>query len=114
MRGKAKSKVARSFEASDIQTALTAPKQTPTTVGNFFTNITIKKKITSFAPSDLTTYLAAPAADSTVDALTINRIEEALDVLKIHVFGHNHAGCNALVKLQRQMRNLKVTVEGGI
>ena len=57
----------------------------PTTVGNCFTNITLKKKITSFTPTDLTAYLAAPVAASTVDALTIDRIEEALHVLKIHV-----------------------------
>ena len=35
-------------------------------------------------------------------------------MLKIHVFGRDHAGRNAFVKLQQQMQNLKVTVEGGI
>ena len=94
--GKAKSKVARSIESLDIWTALTAPEHAPMTVGNCFTNITIKKKVTSFTPSDLTTYLAAPVDDSTVDTLTINRIEEALHVLKICVFGCNHAVQNAL------------------
>ena len=48
------------------------------------------------------------------DTLTNDWIEEALHILKIHVFGRNHAGRNAIVKLQQQMRNLKVIVEGGI
>ena len=91
------------------------PKQTPTSVGNCFTNITIKKKITTFTMEELTTYIAPPTDNAaTMDALTTNRIEEALHFLKIHLFGRDHAGRNALVKLQRQMRNLKVTIEGGI
>ena len=113
VQGKGKSKVARSFELTDIQSTLTASERTPTTVGNCFTNITVKKKITSFTLADLNSYLAAPASDNTVDALTIDRIEEALHVLKIHIFSQDHAGQNALIKLQGQMRNLKVTVEGG-
>ena len=114
VRGEAKSKVARSFESTDVRSALTAPERTPTTVVNCFTNISLKKKITSFTPTDLATYLATPGTEGSVDALTIDRIEEALHVLKIHVFGRDHAGRNALVKLQRQIRNLKVTVDGGI
>ena len=39
---------------------------------------------------------------------------KALHVLKISIVGQDHAGRNALVKLQQQMRNLKVTEEGGI
>ena len=37
----AKSKVARSFKSSDVWTLLTAPEQTPASVCNCFTNITI-------------------------------------------------------------------------
>ena len=103
------------MEWCDARTLLTALEQTPISVGNCFTNITIKKRFTNLTQEALTKYLTPPAEDTPVtDALTTDRIEEALHVLKIHVFGRDHAGRNALVKLQRHMRNLKVNVEGGI
>ena len=96
--GKAKSKVAWSLESSDVWTLLTSAEQTPTSVGNCFTNITIKKKITALTPKEISNSLAAPNHTTTMDSLAIDRIEEALHGLKIHVFGCDHAGCNALVK----------------
>ena len=100
VRGEANSKVTRRFESSNIWTLLTASgEQTPTSVGNCcFTNTTIRKKITTlFTAQEITAYLAAPSDDDTEDT-----IEEALHVLKIHMFGRDHhAGRNALVKLKR-------------
>ena len=114
VQGEAKSKVACSLEATDVQMLLTAPEQTPTSVGNCFTNISIPKQISKLTAEELATYLATPPQMHTSDPLTINRIKEALHVLKIHVFRRDHAGRNVLVKLQHQMRNMKVMIEGGI
>ena len=115
VRREEESKIAQSFESSDPRTLLTVSEQTPAGVGNCFTNIAICKKLTTFTSDELSSYVAAPTNnDDTEDALATDRMKQALNVLKIHVFGRDHARRNAVVKLQMQMRNLKVTVEGGI
>ena len=81
---------------SDTRTLLTAPEQTPASIGNCFTNITIWKKITTFTAKELTTYLTAPSDISTENALMTDTIEEALHVLKINMFGRDHARQNML------------------
>ena len=66
----------RSFNSSNVRTLLTAPEQTPTSVGNCVTNITICKNLTAFSTEALTAYMAAPQGANTEDALTNNRIKE--------------------------------------
>ena len=77
----------RRFELSDVRTLLTALEETPASVDNSCTNVTIQTTLTTFTEEKLTTYLAAPKDNDTEDALTADRIKKALHVLKIHMFG---------------------------
>ena len=97
--------------SDDANSLLTVTERTPTMISNYFSNLTIKKKITSFTANKSTAYLAVPWNQrDTKDTLTTDQIKETPHTLKIHVFSsRDYAGRNT----PTQMRNLKVTMEGG-